>query len=160
MRQQFGVRFYPSFPRGHENGTSEAIVNSCLVPRPHLFIKAFRVTLSKRPKGTGKTPYRDHAKLICNMRSDRALQNCPIMQFPCIYLCGKFIVKMDNTFVWKHVNTRMTYSLYNYLLYFSLFVIQGISSFQIDGHDFVVSGCEDRSFKILDMKTGMSFLTN
>ncbi|CAH3143126.1 unnamed protein product [Porites evermanni] len=37
--------------------------------------------------------------------------------------------------------------------------INGISSFQIDGHDFVVSGCEDRSFKILDMKTGMSFLS-
>ncbi|CAH3105102.1 unnamed protein product, partial [Porites lobata] len=33
------------------------------------------------------------------------------------------------------------------------------SCFQIDGHDFVVSGCEDRSFKILDMKTDISFLS-
>lgn len=32
--------------------------------------------------------------------------------------------------------------------------INGINSFRIDGQDYVVSGCEDRSFKILDMNTG------
>ena len=33
----------------------------------------------------------------------------------------------------------------------------GISSFRIDGQDYVVSGCEDRSFKIVDMNTGGFF---
>ena len=60
---------------------------------------------------------------------------------------------MGNTFFWKPTLFTITNSI------FSVSVILGISNFQIDGHDFVVSGCEDRSFKILDMKTGMSFLS-
>ncbi|XP_078381360.1 uncharacterized protein LOC144664106 [Oculina patagonica] len=31
--------------------------------------------------------------------------------------------------------------------------INGINSFRMDGQDYIVSGCEDRSFKILDMNT-------
>ena len=38
-------------------------------------------------------------------------------------------------------------------------MVLGISSFRMDGKDYILSGCEDRSFKILDMNTGKAFAT-
>ena len=114
-------KFYPSFPRGLENSRSDkAIVNSCLVPRPHYFTrpKCFgsrcpsdREGLGKRRTGTtqsqGETIERSTIVLQCSLMQDQPI-------FVCIYLYDKFKVKMDNTFFWKHVNIRITNSLYNY----------------------------------------------
>ena len=42
-------------------------------------------------------------------------------------------------------------------VYVFVYMVVGINSFQMNGQDYIVSGCEDRSFNILDMHTGMVF---
>ena len=48
---------------------------------------------------------------------------------------------------------EIDWSFYGRLFYFVIRTL-GISSFHVNGEDCIVTGCEDRSFKILDMKTG------
>ena len=57
LRQRFGVKFYPSFPRGLENSRSDkVIVNSCQVLSPHYSArpKRFESRCPSDREGLGK----------------------------------------------------------------------------------------------------------